>query len=425
LVTLSPALLFAIRLAQTGFIKRGSNEEVFVKRSYLGSTTLAVCVLSAAAFAACSSSDDSGGSNGGSGGHGGAQGGSAGRGGSAGHAGSAVSGGGSSAAGEGGASATGSVARGDYIVNHVAACGDCHTPRKADGSPDLDLFLAGNPAFADLDPTSATKGLVPTPNLTPDADTGLGSWTDEQIKTAFLDGLDADNKPLFSIMPYYVFHNMTDEDANSVVLYLRSIPAVKHAIPERQDLGFPVMQAQPVPAASLPDTTLAKADPNYAKAQAGKYLAANIGICLECHTEHVMGAVPLNLDKLFAGNETFSRDALGLPPAFPATIYSANITPVSGGIKGWAPSDVSRTLLMGVDMGGAPLCPPMPVGPNGAFGGLTAEDALAIGYYITTLPPIDNGVIPWCSPPMGMGAGGEGGASSTGGASAGGAGGGQ
>jgi mono/diheme cytochrome c family protein len=380
-------------------------------------------VLSAAAFAACSSSDDSSGSGGtsGSAGHGGS---SAGHGGSsAGHGGSSAGSGGSTvgAAGEGGASASGSIARGDYIVNHVAACGDCHTPRNMDGSPDLTKMLAGNPAFADFDPTSATKGLLPTPNLTPDPDTGLGNWTDEQIKNAFLNGLDSDNKPLFSLMPYYVFHNMSDEDANSIVLYLRSIPAVKHTIPERQDLGFPVTQASPVPAASIPDTTLAKADPNYAKAQAGKYLAGNIGICMECHTEHdAMAAVPLKLDKLFAGNETFARDALGLPPVFPATIYSANITPVSGALKGWAASDVSRTLLTGVDLSGSPLCPPMPFGPDGAFGGLTAEDALAIGYYITTLPPIANGVIPWCSPPMG----GEGGASA-GGASSGGAAGGQ
>ncbi|HWZ92926.1 MAG TPA: hypothetical protein VNW92_28870 [Polyangiaceae bacterium] len=379
-----------------------------MKRSFLGPTTLALCVLSAAAFAACSSSDDSSGSGGtsGSAGHGG---------GSAGHGGSSAGSGGSTvvgAAGEGGASASGSIARGDYIVNHVAACGDCHTPRNMDGSPDLTKMLAGNPAFADLDPTSATKGLVPTPNLTPDPDTGLGNWTDEQIKNAFLNGLDSDNQPLFSIMPYFVFHNMSDEDANSIVLYLRSIPAVKHAIPERQDLGFPVMQAQPVPATSIPDTTLAKTDPNYAKAQAGKYLAGNIGVCMECHTEHVMAPMPLNPDKLFAGNETF---ALGVP-GFPATIYSANITPAATGIKGWTAADVSKVLLTGVNKTGMPLCPPMPVGPQGAFGGLTAADALAIGYYISTLPAIDNGVIPWCSPPMG----GEGGASA-GGASSGGA----
>jgi hypothetical protein len=374
-------------------------------------------VLSAGAFAACSSDGDDtvppAGGSGGSAAHGGSVG-IAGEGG-------ATSAGTGGAAGEGGAT-SGSVARGDYIVNHVAACGDCHTPRNADGSPDLSNFLAGNEAFADLDPTSSTKGLVPTPNLTPDPDTGLGNWTDEQIKTAFLDGLDSDNAPLFSIMPYFVFHNMTDEDANSVVLYLRSIPPVKHAIPERQDLGFPVMQAQPVPASSIPDTTLPKTSPNYAKAEAGRYLAGNVGICMECHTEHdSMAAVPLKLDKLFAGNEPFSRDSLGLPPVFPENIYSSNITPTANGIAGWTASDVSTTLLAGVDKNGGPLCPPMPVGPNGAFGGLTPEDALAIGYYIATLPPIDNGVIPWCSPPSGPPTG-EGGAGA-GGASSGGAGG--
>jgi len=118
------------------------------------------------------------------------------------------------------------------------------------------------------------KGLLPTPNLTPDKTTGLGDWTDKQIKNAFQNGLDSDDKPLFSVMPYYVFHNMSDADADSIVMYLRSIPAVKNEIPERQDLGFPVMQAQPVPADMLPDTTLEPSDANYDSAQNGRYLAA-------------------------------------------------------------------------------------------------------------------------------------------------------
>ena len=271
------------------------------------------------------------------------------------------------------------------------------------GAPVAGMLLAGNPAFADINPADAAVGLVPAPNLTPDPETGLGMWTAAQIKNAILNGMDADGKPLFSIMPYYVLHNMTDADANAVVAYLRSIPAVKHAIPERQPLGFPVKQAQPVPAASIPDTTLPTNDPNYQKAERGRYLAGSIGVCMECHSEHdSMAAVPLKLSKLFAGNESFKRAQLGLPPAFPDTIYSSNLTPTENGLKGWTAADVMKTLHAGVDQAGKPLCPPMPVGPKGAYGGLTDEDATDIGIYLTTLAPVDNGAIPFCVAPRSL-----------------------
>jgi len=344
----------------------------------------------ASTFAACSGDDDDDSSNGTAGTSSAGQ---AGQGGAAG----------------GAASTDATVARGDYLVNHVAACGDCHTPRDAMGAPIMTKFLAGNAAFADINPADPDKGLLPTPNLTPDKETGLGDWTDKQIKDAFQNGLDSDGEPLFPVMPYYVFHNMTDSDADSIVMYLRSIKAVSNEIPERQDLGIPVQQAQPVPADQLPETTLKSTDPKYASAQNGKYLAANVGICLECHTEHdPLGAVPLKLDALFQGNETFTRAQLGLPPVFPETIYSANITPGKNGIKGWTAEDVAKVLKQGIDDEGTPLCPPMPVGPNGAFGGLTDSDALDIGNYLTTLEPADTDPIEMCVAPSPPGAGGNG-----------------
>ena len=365
-------------------------------------------MLAASGFAACSGDDDD----------------TTMPGGQAGQGGEAVQGG---AASGGAASSDATVARGDYLVNHVAACGDCHTPRRADGSPDTSKFLAGNAAFADINPADPKKGLLPTPNLTPDKTTGLGDWTDKQIKNAFQNGLDSDDNALFPVMPYYVFHNMTDSDADSIVMYLRSIKAVANEIPERQDLGFPVMQAQPVPVDQLPETTLKPTDPKYASAQNGKYLAANVGVCMECHTEHdPLAAVPLKLDALFQGNETFTRDQLGLPPVFPEMIVSANVTPGKNGIKGWTAEDVVKVLKEGVNKDGEALCPPMPFGPNGAFGGLTAADALDIGNYLTTLAPVDTAVIPLCvapgAPPMG-GAGNAMGGASAGGMSSGGAGG--
>jgi hypothetical protein len=369
------------------------------------------CALSAAlalsTFTACGDDDDAPSSNGGSP----SQGGESARAGDSGNA-NGLGGGGAAAGAPGGMA---SIARGDYLVNHVAACGDCHTPRDAMGTPIAGKLLAGNAAFADLNPADDTVGLLPAPNLTPDKATGLGNWTDEQVKAAFLNGVDDEDEPLLSVMPYYVFHNMTDDDADSIVMYLRSIPAVKNEIPERQDLGFPVIQAQPVPSSDLPDTTLEPSDPNYERAQNGRYLAANVGVCLECHTEHdPQGEVPLMLDKLFQGNEVFTREQLHLPPIFPEAIYSSNITPGENGIKDWTPEDVVKVLKEGIDDEGQALCPPMPFGPMGAFGGLSDSDARDIGIYLTTLEPADTDPIAMCVAPGTAGGAGAGGADSDG-----------
>jgi mono/diheme cytochrome c family protein len=308
--------------------------------------------------------------------------------------------------GDSGDAAVSLVARGAYLVNHVGACGDCHTPRLQTGEPDTTRFLAGTPNLFQvpgLGPDGGI-GIVGTKNLTPDTATGLGSWTDAQIKNAFLNGVDKDNKALFPIMPYFVLHNMTDSDADAIVAYLRSIPAVSQTIPPRNfDFAQPAM---PVPASALPNPTLQSTDADYASAMRGKYLAANIGVCMECHTQHVNGPVPLDVNKLFAGGDDFPSAALGLPvPPFPAVIFSENITPSASGLAGWAPSNVVDALKSGIDKSGVHLCPPMPAGPAGAFGGLTDGDALDLANYVTHLPPIDNTVSPICHQVMNADAG--------------------
>jgi mono/diheme cytochrome c family protein len=71
-------------------------------------------------------------------------------------------------------------------------------------------------------------------NLTPDTDTGLGAWSDAQLLAAVLDGVDDDGAQLCSVMPTYRAMGMSEEQAQKVVAYLRSLPAKKHAVPEKQ-----------------------------------------------------------------------------------------------------------------------------------------------------------------------------------------------
>jgi mono/diheme cytochrome c family protein len=288
--------------------------------------------------------------------------------------------------------------RGEYLVRSIAGCGECHTPRDAQGNLDQSRWLAGVATRFDLAPDDDTMGGVSAPNLTA---ASLGSWTDEDIKHAFLDGVRNDGTPLFPLMPYYAFHNMTPADADAIVTYLRSVPAVANVVPARQPLPVPIeAPAPPVPEDAIPHTTLAASDANHAAAERGRYLVGEVGFCLDCHTPWRVGAAqPLDLSRVLAGGRAFSAKEWTVPAPAPPVIYSLDITPHANGIAGWSADDVARALGQGTSPQGASLCRPMPAGPLGALGAISRDDARDIGLYLTTIPPVDGGDIPVCVNP--------------------------
>ena len=285
--------------------------------------------------------------------------------------------------------------RGEYLVKTVAGCGECHTPRTADGSLDTSQWLVGVPNRFDLVPDDDTMGGISTQNLTP---ANLATWSDAQIEQAFLDGVANDGSPLYPLMPYYAYHNMTAADAAAIVAYLRAIPAIPSAIPARQPLPEPLLAPAPsLPESAIPQTTLAATDPRYASAERGRYLAGEIGFCLDCHTTWRAGVTPpLDLTRVFAGGRAFSAREWVVPSPAPAVVYSYDVTPAASGIMGWTANDVAVAITYGAPPGGASLCRPMPFGPVGGLGGILAQDALDIGNYLTTIPPVDGGEIPQC-----------------------------
>ncbi|HEY4185483.1 MAG TPA: c-type cytochrome [Polyangia bacterium] len=343
-----------------------------------------------------------------------------GAGGGAGGAGAGGAGAGGVGAGGAGGGLADMQARGKYLVDHVDACGDCHTPKLQTGAPDPAMYLAGNPALIVL----PNGDMLGSRNLTNDA-TGLKNRTDAEIKNMFQNGMrpaatgTTAVEPLNPFMPYYIFHNMTDADADAVVAYLRTVPAVANEIP-RRGASFDV----PAPAPAQDTTVIPMPADTFAdkeSAMRGRYLAGMAGICIECHTKHLPagGATVLDQAKLFAGGEDFSALFVGTLNIMPV---SKNLTshPVSG-LGDWSAADIVKVLQMGVAKDGTGICPPMPVGPMGAFGGLTDADALDIANYIKSLPAIDNTVVDMCvfppAPPTGAGGagGGAGGASGAGG----------
>jgi mono/diheme cytochrome c family protein len=117
------------------------------------------------------------------------------------------------------------IERGKYLVT-LAACTDCHTPGSFLGKPDMTQFLGGS----DVGFAIPNVGVFVGRNLTPDKETGLGSWKREQIVTAFTTGKRPDGRELAPIMPWRAYAKLTPSDATAIAAYLQSLPPVKHAV---------------------------------------------------------------------------------------------------------------------------------------------------------------------------------------------------
>jgi hypothetical protein len=283
--------------------------------------------------------------------------------------------------------------RGRYLVDNVIGCPECHTPHDPmTGAPMMKQYLSGWECLIKL----PNGDCLSSRNLTNDV-TGLKNRTDDEIKQMFLNGIRpaaTGNEALNPFMPYYVFHNMDPGDADAIVAYLRTVTPVSHMVPKRgMEFDLP-MHANYLDPATIPQP---RADyPEKASASRGRYLAAQTGLCIECHTKHnMMSPDVLTPANFFAGGEEF-------PLGFPMLPRSLNITsdPTTG-IGNWAVADVIKVLKEGKDKDGKGICPPMPVGPMGAYAGITYQDTLDIANYIKSLPPVVNQVADMCSYPFG------------------------
>lgn len=121
------------------------------------------------------------------------------------------------------------LAYGDYIVNALAHCFECHTPMGPDGMPDMAKIGAGG-----FEIQLAPEMVVRTRNITPDPETGIGSWSDHDIKKAITEAVTPEGQKLSPPMPYPFFKNMTPEDLDAVVAYLPTVPPVNNQV-ERTD----------------------------------------------------------------------------------------------------------------------------------------------------------------------------------------------
>jgi len=116
--------------------------------------------------------------------------------------------------------------RGAYLAR-IMDCGGCHTPTGPDMAPDETRFLAGG-AFGFGLPG---LGVFYPPNLTPDMETGLGAWSAAEIVAALRTGVRPDGRELAPIMPWRSYAAITDEDAQALARYLKSLTPIVNAVP--------------------------------------------------------------------------------------------------------------------------------------------------------------------------------------------------
>jgi mono/diheme cytochrome c family protein len=211
--------------------------------------------------------------------------------------------------------------------------------------------------------------------------------TDQQVKDAFRKGTAprAPGKYLFSNMPWYQFANLSDSDADAIVAYLRSLKPVMHKVPDNTGTYATRASApdwKPLAATDMPAASAAAP----AGAANGKYLASLM--CVTCHTVEMMNAMPRQLDttKVLQGGRT-ANTVMGVMKM----IQSSNLTPDDTGLKGWTAAQIATLLKTGKDPMGQMICTPMRMYPN-----LMDSDAMDIGSYLVSIPPVKNMLTATC-----------------------------
>jgi len=253
--------------------------------------------------------------------------------------------------------------RGKYLTE-AADCVVCHTAPGGKG-------YAGGFAF------KLPFGTMYSTNITPDLETGIGKYTDQEFLDAMHRGIRRDGARLYPAMPYTSYTYITDADALAIKAYLFSLAPV-HAVPPANTLLFPFNQRWAMTFWSLvfnPDTRF-RPDPSQSlKWNRGAYLAEALAHCGECHTPRNIGFALDNREK-FAGAPVAGWRAFN--------ISSDKAT----GLGGWTDEDIALYLSAGHVPGHGTASGPMGEAVDHSFSKMARTDIEAIATFLRSVPPI-------------------------------------
>lgn len=257
------------------------------------------------------------------------------------------------------------IARGKYLALGAAHCYTCHMPDSVLKKGDREKMVGGNPMKTPF-------AIFNTPNITSDAETGIGNFSDEQLARAIRYNVNHNNRAMVGFMTY---NGMTDDDIQAIISYLRATPPIHNVVPDHDYnilgkilLRFLIKPASPAIENIKPDTTAAY----------GKYLAYNVTNCNGCHTKR--GSKGEFIGEPFAGGYSWDLDD--------ATYTSANLTPddSTGRISKWSEDVFTQRFRAGRVLENSPM-------PWDAYQTLTNNDLKALYKFLNELPAVHNEVV--------------------------------
>lgn len=274
-----------------------------------------------------------------------------------------------------------SVANGQYLVEHVAACIGCHSPvqEEVPGDPPVPGMIGAGRDFGDA---PGSPGHIIAPNITPDPETGIAEWTDGELARAIREGVDKDGRALFPQMPYHTYREtLSDKAVLEIIAYIRTLEPVKND-PGRTSLRFPVsmfVRGMPAP---LDVSPAAEPSPSDVVAR-GDWLLKTAS-CYDCHD-----AVNDRMEKI-PGMALSGGMKFPLPGdkgyAIAPNITSDNAT----GIGSYTEEDLHRVFEEGVGKNGRNLY----VMPWYYYKGMTDADRDALVKAVKRIPAVSHAVAP-------------------------------
>jgi mono/diheme cytochrome c family protein len=263
--------------------------------------------------------------------------------------------------------------RGTYLTSAVVDCVHCHTKRDPN-----DFTQTHGPAFAGgevFDAAWKIPGTIITPNLTPDVDTGLGAWTDAEVRRAIREGVNRKGERLFPLMPSHYFQAMSDEDLDGIVAVLRSLPPSPKASTQETVLQIPreaLPKLPPITAPVPPSPT----DP----VGRGEYIV-RLANCRTCHSP-TKGGQEIS-ERFLAGGVYFTTPFGQFP--------TPNLTPdPETGLGAWTDAEIKTLLTTGVRKNGQRVIANFM--PWWIYKNLTPSDLDAVVAYLRSLPPVKNDI---------------------------------
>jgi len=278
-------------------------------------------------------------------------------------------------------SAKPSIERGEYLVRGPAACGSCHTPmgpltknkndRRVGPIPGMELAgHVGEDPFGQISYTNLTQGGP------------IASWTDEEVVRSIREGIRPDGSTIGPPMLIPVYRHLSDNDVKSIVLFLRSLPAVKNDLPPSK-YNIPLPKSYGPPVGHVADISVKN------KVEYGAYLAGPVAHCTLCHTAW---GKEENIMKFFINPPDYEgfmtlpglgHGGMKMEGPWGMSI-AANITSHPTALGRYTDKEVKKMITHGIHPSGMKLMPPM---PYEHYALMTDEDLDALIAYLRTIPP--------------------------------------